>query len=51
MTNFAKRTIIEQNMVPVGVASEAPWRQNTAGSTFDDDYEPVRPSMSDSVHR
>ena len=39
-------------MIPVGVASEgAPWRQNTVGSTFDDDYEPVRPSMTDSGAR
>ena len=39
-------------MIPIGVASEgAPWRQNTVGSTFDDDYEPVRPSMTDSGAR
>ena len=52
MTNFAKKVMMEQNMIPIGVASEgAPWRQNTAGSTFDDDYEPVRPSMTDSSNR
>ena len=46
MTNFAKRSMIEQKFetgqIPVR-------RQPTRESTFDDDYEPVRPSMNQNV--
>ena len=46
MTNFAKRTMMEQNIIQ-SIPSEGPPRKqgNGSGNTFDDDYEPVRPSM------
>lgn len=53
MTNFAKKAIIEQNMIQSIPSDGGPsLRTTTAGATFnnsntfDDDYEPVRPSMS-----
>ena len=45
MTNFAKRTMQEQNMIQ-SIPSEGPHNKRiTQSNTFDDDYEPVRPSM------
>ena len=47
MTNFAKRSMIEQNLVQTIPSEGPPRRQGTMThqNTFDDDYEPVRPSM------
>lgn len=47
MTNFAKRSMIERDMtssIPSGTEGSIR-RENTTGGTFDDDYEPARPSM------
>ena len=46
MTNFAKRSMIEQNLIHT-IPSEGPARRQATmtQNTFDDDYEPVRPSM------
>ena len=46
MTNFAKRTMIEQNIIHA-IPTEA--SQLATGKTFDDDYEPARPSMRGGV--
>jgi hypothetical protein len=48
MTNFAKKAIFEQNMVTSIPIDGNPSRGGTVNSanTFDDDYEPVRPSMN-----
>jgi len=48
MTNFAKKAIFEQNMVTSIPSDGQPHRGGTVTSanTFDDDYEPVRPSMN-----
>jgi len=46
MTNFAKRSLIEQNLIQTIPSEGPPRRQGTLNSnTYDDDYEPVRPSM------
>ena len=51
MTNFAKKAIIEQNMIQSIPSDSGPSLRTTGGpfnnsNTFDDDYEPVRPSMN-----
>ena len=46
MTNFAKRSMLENNMVSSYPSDAPPPRQGkTNNNTFDDDYEPVRPAM------
>ena len=47
MTNFAKRSMIERDMISSipSATDSLPRRDNTASGTFDDDYEPTRPAM------
>ena len=48
LTNFAKRSMLEQNLIQ-SIPSDAHVRRqgtiNNNSNTFDDDYEPVRPAM------
>ena len=45
MTNFAKRTMMEQNIIQSIPSEGPPAKKQGTGNTFDDDYEPVRPAM------
>ena len=46
MTNFAKRIMIERDMVSSIPTTNSMRRADTAGEHFDDEMEPSRPSMA-----